>query len=47
MIAALPDQLSAEVVLGSICSIADAVKWLASTYLYIRMLMNPTLYGVA
>ena len=31
---------------GSIASVDDAVKWLGYTYLFVRMLRNPVLYGV-
>ncbi|KAI8793415.1 U5 small nuclear ribonucleoprotein 200 kDa helicase [Biomphalaria glabrata] len=46
-ISKLADNLNAEVVLGSIHNIKEAVDWLGYTYLYIRMLRNPTLYGVS
>ncbi|CUM63214.1 uncharacterized protein PRCAT00000784001 [Priceomyces carsonii] len=42
----LPDALNAEIVLGSIESREDAIKWLGYTYLYIRMLKSPKLYRV-
>ncbi|ORY80305.1 Sec63 Brl domain-domain-containing protein [Protomyces lactucae-debilis] len=42
----LSDNLNAEVVLGSIKSRDDAVKWLGCTYLFIRMLQSPALYKV-
>jgi len=38
--------MSAEIVLGSISSVKDAVNWLSYTYLYIRMLRNPQLYSI-
>jgi pre-mRNA-splicing helicase BRR2 len=41
MIASLADQLSAEIVLGTISNVKEAVNWLAYTYLYVRMLRNP------
>ncbi|RWS27216.1 U5 small nuclear ribonucleoprotein 200 kDa helicase-like protein, partial [Leptotrombidium deliense] len=47
MIAKLPDLLNAEVILGNIQNMKDAVNWLGYTYLYIRMLRNPTLYGIS
>lgn len=47
MISKLPDMLNAEIVLGTIQNVQDAVTWLGYTYLYIRMLRNPTLYGVS
>lgn len=43
----LADQLNAEIVLGSVTNLKDAVNWLGYTYLYIRMLRNPQLYGIA
>lgn len=42
----LPDMLNAEVVLGSIQTVKEAAAWLGYTYLYVRMLRNPSLYGV-
>lgn len=47
MIAKMPDMMNAEIVLGSIQNIRDAVTWLGYTYLYIRMMRNPTLYGIS
>ncbi|BES87457.1 U5 small nuclear ribonucleoprotein 200 kDa [Nesidiocoris tenuis] len=46
LITKLPDMLNAEIVLGSIQNVQDAVKWLGYTYLYIRMLRAPNLYGI-
>ncbi len=43
----LPDMLNAEVVLGTVMSIKEAAAWLGYTYLYVRMLRNPKVYGVA
>ena len=42
----LADQLNAEIVLGTVQNAREACHWLGYTYLYIRMLRNPTLYGV-
>lgn len=47
MIKKLPDSLNAEIVLGNISTISEAANWLAYTYLYIRMLRNPSIYGVS
>lgn len=47
MISKMTDNMNAEVVLGNIQSIGDATQWLAYTYLYIRMLRSPTLYGIS
>lgn len=47
MISKLPDMLNAEIVLGTIQNVKDAVTWLGYSYLYIRMLRQPTLYGVS
>ncbi|RKO96183.1 P-loop containing nucleoside triphosphate hydrolase protein, partial [Caulochytrium protostelioides] len=43
----LVDNLNAEVVLGTIRSRQEAVDWLGYTYLYVRMLQNPSLYGIS
>jgi len=43
----LTDNLNAEVVLGTVHSVKEAAYWLGYTYLYIRMLRNPTLYGIS
>lgn len=42
----IADNLNAELVLGTIQNAKEASTWLGYTYLYIRMLRNPTLYGV-
>ncbi|CAO1425873.1 unnamed protein product [Diamesa hyperborea] len=47
MISKMPDLLNAEIVLGTIQNVKDAVTWLGYSYLYIRMLRQPTLYGVS
>ena len=47
LIARLPDMLNAEIVLGTINSVSEAMTWLGYTYLYVRMLKNPTLYGIS
>jgi pre-mRNA-splicing helicase BRR2 len=41
------DNLNAEVVLGTVTNIRDAVAWLGYTYLHVRMCRNPSLYGVS
>ncbi|BFZ53157.1 Pre-mRNA-splicing helicase BRR2 [Savitreella phatthalungensis] len=46
LISKLPDMLNAEVVLGKIRTREEAVSWLGQTYLYVRMLAEPALYGV-
>jgi pre-mRNA-splicing helicase BRR2 len=43
----LADQLNAEIVLGTIQNAKEACNWLGYTYLYVRMLRNPSLYGLA
>ena len=45
--ASLTDHLNAEVVLGTVRNLKEAIAWLSYTYLYVRMLKNPTNYGVA
>ncbi|XP_010425675.1 PREDICTED: DExH-box ATP-dependent RNA helicase DExH12-like isoform X2 [Camelina sativa] len=46
-ISRLADQLNAEIVLGTVQNAREACHWLGYTYLYIRMVRNPTLYGLA
>eukprot|EP01130_Rhizamoeba_saxonica_P004092 TRINITY_DN1684_c0_g1_i1.p1 TRINITY_DN1684_c0_g1~~TRINITY_DN1684_c0_g1_i1.p1 ORF type:complete len:2137 (-),score=539.86 TRINITY_DN1684_c0_g1_i1:63-5960(-) len=43
----LADNLNAEIVLGTIQNVKEAVNWLSYTYLNVRMNRNPTLYGVS
>jgi pre-mRNA-splicing helicase BRR2 len=47
LIKTLPDHLNAEIVLGTVQNLEEAAEWLSYTFLYIRMLRNPTLYGVS
>jgi activating signal cointegrator complex subunit 3 len=42
----LADHLNAEIVLGTVNNIQDAVQWLSYTYLHVRMLKNPLAYGI-
>jgi pre-mRNA-splicing helicase BRR2 len=46
MFSQLADQMSAEIVLGTISNVKEAVNWLGYTYLYVRMFRNPSLYGI-
>jgi len=43
----LTDNLNAEVVLGTVATVDEAVRWLSYTYLYVRMLCNPLVYGIS
>jgi activating signal cointegrator complex subunit 3 len=43
----LTDNLNAEIALGSVSDIDEAVKWLTYTYLYVRMRLNPLAYGIS
>eukprot|EP00878_Enallax_costatus_P009764 GHUV01010197.1.p1 GENE.GHUV01010197.1~~GHUV01010197.1.p1 ORF type:complete len:1043 (+),score=291.77 GHUV01010197.1:469-3129(+) len=45
-IGTIPDNLNAEIVLGTVQNLKDAAAWLGYTYLYVRMLRSPQLYGV-
>lgn len=47
LIKTLPDHLNAEVVLGTVQTIEEAMDWLSYTFLYVRMLQNPTLYSIS
>ena len=42
----LPDNLNAEVVLGTVASIREASTWLSYSYLFVRMGRNPLPYGM-
>eukprot|EP01027_Heterolobosea_sp_BB2_P026939 GEZU01042062.1.p1 GENE.GEZU01042062.1~~GEZU01042062.1.p1 ORF type:complete len:2174 (-),score=564.16 GEZU01042062.1:67-6525(-) len=42
----LPDHLNAEVVLGTVTNLREALQWVSYTYLYIRLLKNPMAYGI-
>ncbi|KAJ7950467.1 DExH-box ATP-dependent RNA helicase [Quillaja saponaria] len=43
----LADQRNAETVLGTVQNAREACNWIGYTHLYVRMLRNPTLYGLA
>lgn len=47
LLSRLADNLNAEIVSGSVQNVAQGATWLGYTYLFIRMLRNPTLYGVS
>uniref|UniRef100_K3WCS9 Helicase ATP-binding domain-containing protein n=1 Tax=Globisporangium ultimum (strain ATCC 200006 / CBS 805.95 / DAOM BR144) TaxID=431595 RepID=K3WCS9_GLOUD len=47
LLSKLADNLNAEIVSGSVQNVSQAATWLGYTYLFIRMLRNPTLYGVS
>ncbi len=36
----------AEIVLGTVTNIREAVQWLSYTYMYTRMVKNPLVYGL-
>lgn len=42
----LADNLNAEVTLGTISNLDEAVEWLSYTYLFVRMRINPQVYGL-
>ena len=43
----LPDNLNAEIVLGTVSSLDEACSWLGYTYFYIRLYRNPLAYGIS
>jgi activating signal cointegrator complex subunit 3 len=45
-IKALPDHLNAEIILGSVSNVKEAIQWLTYTFLYTRMIRNPIAYGI-
>ena len=46
-VAGLVDNLNAEVVLGTVSTVAEGSAWLSYTYLFVRMLRNPLAYGIS
>lgn len=42
----LSDNLNAEVTLGTISNVQEAIEWLSYTYLFVRMRINPQVYGL-
>lgn len=42
----LVDNLNAEISLGTVTSIPEAVAWIGYSYLYVRMRRNPMAYGI-
>lgn len=46
LVSMLCDHLGAEVALGTVTSVREAVVWLSYTYLYVRMCRNPLAYGI-
>lgn len=45
-IKSLPDNLNAEVVLGTVSNLTEAVSWLSYSYLNVRIRRNPLAYGI-
>ncbi|XP_066288135.1 activating signal cointegrator 1 complex subunit 3-like [Branchiostoma lanceolatum] len=43
----LTDNLNAEVSLGTVTNVEEAVRWLSYTYLFVRMKANPLAYGIS
>ena len=42
----LVDNLNAEIALGTVTSVPEAVQWLGYSYLFVRMQQNPLTYGI-
>ncbi|KAL6244363.1 putative steryl acetyl hydrolase mug81 [Rhinocladiella similis] len=42
----LVDNLNAEISLGTVTTVAEAVTWLGYSYLFVRMRKNPAAYGI-
>ncbi|XP_048008746.1 activating signal cointegrator 1 complex subunit 3 [Megalobrama amblycephala] len=42
----LADNLNAEIALGTVTNVDEAVRWMSYTYLYVRMRANPLVYGI-
>ena len=46
LVSRLPDTLNAEIVLGNVASLEDALGWISKSYLWIRMHEEAEVYGV-
>ena len=44
-ISGMVDALNAEIALGTVANVQDAIQWLGYTYLFVRMRKNPFQYG--
>lgn len=44
--AKIVDNLNAEISLGTVTNVEEAVKWLGYTYMFVRMKQNPFTYGI-
>ncbi|KAL9074921.1 MAG: hypothetical protein Q9157_004217 [Trypethelium eluteriae] len=42
----LVDNLNAEIALGTVTSVSEAVQWIGYSYLFVRMRRNPMAYGI-
>ncbi|KAH8912792.1 activating signal cointegrator 1 complex subunit 3 [Coniochaeta sp. PMI_546] len=42
----LVDNMNAEIALGTVTSISEAVQWIGYSYLFVRMRRNPMAYGI-
>eukprot|EP01134_Creolimax_fragrantissima_P000312 CFRG0312T1 len=42
----LADNLNAEICLGTVTNLDEAVTWISYTYLFVRMRLNPIVYGI-
>ncbi|KAF8592674.1 Sec63-domain-containing protein [Ramaria rubella] len=45
-IAGMVDSLNAEISLGTVANIKEAIQWIGYTYLFVRMRRNPIIYGM-
>ena len=45
-VALLCDNLNAEIALGTVTTVDEAVEWLSYTFLFVRMRKNPLVYGI-
>jgi antiviral helicase SLH1 len=43
--AGMIDSMNAEIALGTVANVNDAIRWLGYTYMYVRMRKNPFSYG--
>jgi antiviral helicase SLH1 len=41
----MANAMNAEISLGTVATVGDAVRWLGYTYLFVRMQKTPLVYG--
>lgn len=43
----MTDSLNAEIALGTVTNVSEAIQWIGYTYLFVRLRKNPLVYGIS